>query len=222
MSMRDLAVLALGLAALPALAQEDGPEEVPRTSAELTETLPETGERAPIPVPGSSAGEIDDVDPAAGRFGIGQPAKEEEIAAVDIDAMPDGSGLPDGHGTFAEGEEVYAQHCASCHGEDLEGISEIGAPRLIGGRGTLDSDAPMKTVESYWPHASTVYDYVHRAMPLQSPGSLDPDQVYAVTAYILGRAGIVDENVELDRESLAKIEMPNADGFVPDPRPDVE
>ena len=222
MSMRDLAVLALALAALPALAQESGSDGVPRNSAALTETLPETGERAPIPVPESSAEEIDEVDPATGNFGIGQPATEEEIAAVDIDAMPDGDGLPEGSGTFAEGEDVYAQHCASCHGEDLEGMSEIGAPRLIGGRDTLDSDAPVKTIESYWPHASTVYDYVHRAMPLQSPGSLDPDQVYAVTAYILGRAGIVDEDVELDRETLAEIEMPNADGFVPDPRPDVE
>ena len=221
MSMRDLAVLTLALAALPAFAQESGTEKVPRTSAELTETLPETGERAPIPVPESSAEESDGIDPAD-DFGIGQPATEQEIAAVDIDAMPDGAGLPDGHGTLAEGEEVYAQQCASCHGEDLEGMSEIGAPRLIGGRGTLDSDGPVKTIESYWPHASTVYDYVHRAMPLQSPGSLDPDQVYAVTAYILGRAGIVDEDVELDRETLAEIEMPNADGFVPDPRPDVE
>jgi S-disulfanyl-L-cysteine oxidoreductase SoxD len=200
----------------------DRTEEVPRTSAALTDTLPETGERAPIPVPESSAEEIDGIDPAADRFGIGQPATEQEIAAVDIDAMPDGRGLPDGHGTFAEGEEVYAQHCASCHGEDLEGMSEIGAPRLIGGRGTLDSDAPVRTVESYWPHASAVYDYVHRAMPLQAPGSLEPDQVYAVTAYILGRAGIVDEDVELDRETLAEIEMPNADGFASDPRPDVE
>jgi cytochrome c len=102
----------------------------------------------------------------------------------------------------------------------LEGIPELGAPKLIGGRGSLASDAPVKTVESYWPYSSTLFDYVHRAMPLHAPGSLSPDEVYAVSAYILGRAGITSQEPDamLDAETMPKVAMPNADGFVADPR----
>lgn len=201
-------------------AQDQGSDLVARQAADLPERLPDTGERAPEPVPDSSASEIGDIDPSAFSFGIGQPATEEEIAAIDIDVMPDGVGAPEGSGTYAQGEELYAQQCAACHGDDLQGISETGAPRLIGGQGTLDTDKPVKTVESYWPHASTLFDYTHRAMPFNSPGSLTPDEVYAISAYILGRAGILGEDAEMNAGSFAKIEMPNAGGFVSDPRPD--
>ncbi|MCM2562075.1 cytochrome c [Lutimaribacter sp. EGI FJ00015] len=200
-----------------ALAQSDTAK---RTVAALPETLEATGERAPQPVPTSSAEDISDLAPENLRFGIGRPATEEQIAAIDIDVMPDGRGYPEGSGTYAEGEELYLQECSSCHGENLEGVADLGAPRLIGGRGSLASDAPVKTVESYWPYASTLFDYVHRAMPMQAPGSLSNDQVYAISAYILGRAGITSDNPDttLDKQSMTEVEMPNADGFVPDPR----
>ena len=209
----------------PAIAQEtSGTSEPQRTAAALPERIGEYDERAPAPVPDSSTASIEDIDPADARFGIGQPATEEEIARIDIDAMPDGRGLPPGQGTFAEGEEVYSQSCAACHGANLEGNKDLGAAPLIGGRGTLTDEKPIKTVESYWPYASTLFDYVHRAMPMDSPGSLSADEVYAVSAYILGRADIIsdDPDTMLDAQSLADINMPNADGFVSDPRPDVE
>lgn len=100
------------------------------------------------------------------------------------------------------------------------GVPDLGGPALIGGRDTLASDKPLKTVESYLAHASTLYDYIHRAMPLDMPGSLEANEVYALSAYILGRGGILGEDATLDAQSLPAVEMPNADGFVDDPRPD--
>ncbi|MEI4260477.1 c-type cytochrome [Roseovarius sp. D0-M9] len=206
-----------GTLAGPALAQEGD-----RTVAALPETLEETGERAPMEVPESSAESVGDITPAENAYGVGQPASEEQIAAVDIDAMPDGRGLPDGSGTYAEGEELYEAVCAACHGLDMMGVSELGAPQLIGGRGTLASDAPVKTVESYWPYASTFFDYTHRAMPMTESGSLSADEVYAISAYVLGKAGITSTEPDsvMNAEAMAKVEMPNANGFVEDPRPD--
>jgi cytochrome c len=140
----------------------------------------------------------------------------------------DGTGLPPGRGTPAQGAIVYAQSCAACHGEKLEGQKTIGAPALIGGRGTLNrvpklgtppTNLPVKTVESYWPYATTVFDYVRRAMPMTAPGSLSDDQVYAVTAYILAQARIVPADAVLDAKTLPAIRMPNRDGFVADYRP---
>ena len=203
-----------------AVAHEQGEGLAARQAAEVSEPLPDTGERAPEPVPVSSAETVADLDPANFVFGIGRPASPEEIAAIDIDVMLDGRGAPEGSGTYAEGEELYAATCAHCHGQELEGIAEAGAPALIGGRGTLDTDNPVRTVESYWPHASTLFDYTHRAMPFNEPGSLTDDEVYAISAYILGRAGILDQDAEMNADSFAEIEMPNVDGFIPDPRPD--
>ena len=223
MFMRKFALAAAAAFAVnPALAQDQTASDVPRTVAELPAELPETGERAPAPPPASSAESSQNVDLASSEYGVGHPVTEEEIAALDIDVMLDGFGLPDGSGTYAEGEALYAEACVACHGENLEGVAELGAPRLIGGRDTLATDAPVKTVESYWPHASTLFDYVHRAMPMDAPGSLSPDEVYAISAYILGRSGIVGEDAELNADSFAAIVMPNVDGFVPDPRPDAE
>lgn len=156
-----------------------------------------------------------------GPYGFGEPATEAQIAAIDIDAMPDGRGLPPGSGTYAQGKEVYAAQCAACHAESLEGIAEVGGDRLIGGRGTLDSGQPVKTVESYWPYAATLFDYVKRAMPFDSPGSLSDNEVYALSAFILAEADIIDQDQVMNADTLAQVEMPNRDGFVPDPRPDV-
>jgi mono/diheme cytochrome c family protein len=156
-----------------------------------------------------------------GPYGFGTPATEQEIAAVDIDAMPDGRGLPPGSGTYAQGAEVYAAQCAACHGEQLEGIPELGGDKLIGGRGSLASGSPVKTIESYWPYATTMFDYVKRAMPLPVPGSLSDDEVYALSAFILAEAGIIGQDQVIDAATLPEIEMPNRNGFVPDLRPDV-
>lgn len=136
----------------------------------------------------------------------------------------DGRGLPPGSGNYAQGQKVYQAKCVACHGGKLEG-TKLG-DRLIGGRGTLVNDSParspVKTVESYWPYATTVFDYVKRAMPFNAPGSLSDAEVYSVVAYILGEAKIVDKNQVIDATTLPKVQMPNRSGFVsPDPRPDV-
>lgn len=158
----------------------------------------------------------------AQTFGFGSEAGEEDIAAIDIDVMPDGRGAPPGDGTYAEGKDVYMSQCAACHGQDPSSPTQgTGAPALTGGRGTLDSGDPVKTVESYWPYASTLFDYTKRAMPFGAPGSMSNDEVYAVVAYILAEGGIIDKQTPMNAETIADVEMPNRDGFVPDPRPDV-
>lgn len=155
-----------------------------------------------------------------GPYGFGQPATAEEVAAINIDAMPDGRGLPPGQGSYEQGAAVYQGKCLACHGEKLEGVKGLG-DKLIGGRGSLTSGSPVKTIESYWPYASTVFDYVRRAMPFNAPGSLTPDEVYAVTAYILGESGVIDKATVMNASTLPAVQMPNRDGFIPDPRPDV-
>lgn len=157
----------------------------------------------------------------AQTFDFGAAPSAAEIAAVDIDAMPDGRGLPSGRGTAAQGETMYAETCAACHGANLEGVKEADGAPLIGGRGSLTSGSPKKTVESYWPYATTVFDFVKRAMPFNAPGSLSDDQVYAVTAYILYRGGLIGKDDMIDAKTLPQVEMPNRNGFIADPRPDV-
>lgn len=149
---------------------------------------------------------------------FGQPATPEQIRNLGASIAPDGSGLPAGSGTPAEGKEVFAARCASCHGGKGEGGS---GPALVGGQGTLNTAKPLKTVGSYWPYATTVWDYTNRAMPFNQPGLLKPSEVYAVTAYILNLNGIIGDNRVIDARSLPKVKMPNRDGFVADPRPDV-
>jgi cytochrome c len=136
----------------------------------------------------------------------------------------DGRGLPPGNGSYAQGEKVYQTKCMACHGDKLQGSPQ--GDRLIGGRGTLVNNsptkAPVKTIESYWPYATTIFDYVKRAMPFNAPGSLSNDETYAVVAYILGEANVVAKNEVINATTLPKVQMPNRDGFVsPDPRPDV-
>ncbi len=155
-----------------------------------------------------------------GPYDFGTEPTAEEIAAVDIDAMPDGRGLPAGSGTHEQGKAVYESKCAACHGMDLQGIKETGGAALIGGRDTLASGSPKKTVESYWPYAASVFDYVKRAMPFNVPGSLTNDEVYGVVAYILAEGNVIDKATVMDASSLPVVEMPNKDGFIADPRPD--
>jgi cytochrome c len=148
----------------------------------------------------------------------GQPLKAADLAGM-FSIPPSGAGLPLGQGTPVEGHAVYANACAACHGEKLEGIKPTGAPALIGGRGSLATPKPFKTVESYWPYVTTVFDYVKRAMPFNAPGSLSDDQVYAVTAYILAQGHIIAPTAIINAATLPKVQMPNAKGFIPDPRP---
>jgi hypothetical protein len=151
--------------------------------------------------------------------GWGRPATPEEVRRRDITTLPDGGGLPDGKGTAAEGEAVYQDKCASCHGPNGEGNLPQG-PQLVGGVGSLASDNPIRTVGSFWPYATSVWDYIRRAMPLNQPGSLSADDTYAVTALLLNRNKIIEANSVMNKESLPKVRMPNRDGFIPDGRPD--
>jgi cytochrome c len=145
---------------------------------------------------------------------FGRRATPEEIKLWDIDVRPDGKGLPEGSGTVAQGQSVFEENCAACHGD--KGVGGI-KDRLVGGQGTLASDKPLKTVGSFWPFATTLFDYIHRAMPYQAPASLSDDDTYAVVAYILNLNGILPADGKLDRQSLPGIRMPNRDGFIPEP-----
>jgi cytochrome c len=142
--------------------------------------------------------------------GLGELVDAETLAQIDYTVMPTGEGLPDGSGTAAEGATVFAQHCIACHGADGEGTLN---DRLVGGQGSLTSERPVKTVGSYWPYATTVFDYIRRAMPLQQPGILSDDEIYAVTAYLLYRNGIIGENERMSEEALPAVSMPNRSGF---------
>lgn len=151
---------------------------------------------------------------SAAASDFGRAASPDEIALWDIDVRPDGKGLPQGSGTVAQGKEVFAENCAACHGDNgVGGIKD----RLAGGQGTLASAMPVKTVGSFWPYATTLFDYIHRAMPYQAPGSLSVDDTYAVAAYILSLNGILPSEGKLDNHSLPEVRMPNRDGFIPEP-----
>lgn len=143
---------------------------------------------------------------------LGRIAIPEEIASWDISIGPDGTGLPPGSGTPKQGEAVYTAKCLVCHGEKGAGKPN---DALVGGRGTLAGDQrPVKTVGSFWPYATTLFDYVRRAMPLNESKSLVNDEVYAVVAYLLQLNGVISENETIDAQTLPKVRMPNRDGFM--------
>ncbi|MDH3642570.1 MAG: cytochrome c [Gammaproteobacteria bacterium] len=141
---------------------------------------------------------------------LGRAATVQHIRAADITVMPDGEGLPVGSGTAVTGAELYRVHCLACHGE-----RGVGGPNdvLAGGRGSLTSAAPLKTVGSYWPYAATLFDYIRRAMPYPSPGVLSNAEVYSLTAYLLYVNGIIGERVEMNAATLPAVQMPNRDNF---------
>jgi len=155
---------------------------------------------------------------AAGGFaaaqespGLGVPLTEAQIAAWDLDIAPDGAGLPPGSGTASQGAGIYAEKCLACHGVDGAGQPN---DRLVGGHGTLRDADPVRTVGSYWPYATTVFDYVRRAMPLTAPQTLAAEEVYALTAYLLERNGIIDAEEVMNADTLPRVVMPNRDSFV--------
>ena len=152
---------------------------------------------------------------AAQTYGVGRQATAEEVAAWDVTIGPEGRELPEGSGNAKDGAQVYEVRCKECHGEGGVGGDQAA---LIGNPEQLKETPPVKTVGSYWPYATTLFDYTRRAMPFEDPGTLTADQVYAVTAYILHLNGLVGEEDVLDRESLPQVVMPNRDGFVRDPR----
>ena len=143
--------------------------------------------------------------------GLGLAIAPADFAPWDISVQPDGEGLPPGSGNAAAGQQIYAVECIACHGAEGAGQPN---DRLVGGQGTLDEPAQVRTIGSFWPYASTVFDYIRRAMPFQAPQSLGNDEVYALTAYILALNGIIDEDEEMNARTLARVRMPNRDGFI--------
>jgi S-disulfanyl-L-cysteine oxidoreductase SoxD len=145
--------------------------------------------------------------------GLGKPISEADVAGWDISIMPDGTGLPPGRGTPAEGARVYAEKCGACHGEN--GVKPVapGAGPLVGG-GKIDRIEAVKTIGNFYGHATTVFDFIRRAMPFNEPRTLTNDEAYAVTAYLLAANKIIGENDVMDAQSLPKVKMPNRDNFI--------
>jgi cytochrome c len=199
--------------------------------------IPDVPIRAPIEVPAQAAivnasATVEPETPAVttpvapvetvtlAKLGLGRAALPEEVAAWNLDVRPDGLGLPEGQGDALTGEPIFEENCASCHGSFAEGVDNW--PKLAGGNDTLDRDDPLKTVGSYWPHLSTVWDYVHRSMPFGNAQTLSPDDVYAITAYILYSNDLIEDDFVLSKDSFLEVEMPNADGFILDDRAETE
>jgi len=154
----------------------------------------------------------------AGKLGLGARATPKQVKAWDIDVRPDGQGLPNGRGSVSEGERIFLIKCALCHGEFGEGSGRW--PVLAGGHDTLKSENPSKTIGSYWPYLSTVYDYIYRAMPFGDAQSLTHNEVYAIIAYLLNMNDLVGEDFQLSKSNFMSIRLPNEKNFVDDPRPD--
>lgn len=156
------------------------------------------------------------------RLGVGTAVHEADLGAY-LSIPPSGRGLPAGHGNARDGAALFQERCAVCHGDKLQGDMSpgLGGDKLIGGRGSLATDKPVKTTESYWPYATTMFDYIKRAMPYTAPGSLTDDEVYSLVAYILSEGKVISSNQILDASNLPKIQMPNRNGFIPDNRPEL-
>lgn len=157
---------------------------------------------------------------AHAEFGLGRDATPDEVAAWNIDIRPDGQGLPVGSGDVYTGEELWLENCSVCHGDFAEGVGRW--PVLAGGEGSLTRDRPVKTIGSYWPYLSTVYDYVNRAMPFGNAQSLSADDVYALTTYLMYSNDLVDDEFELSNENFLEVKMPNEPNFFMDDRLETE
>ncbi len=155
----------------------------------------------------------------AGKLNLGREAKPVEVRAWDIDVRPDGQGLPDGKGTVSQGDALFQERCSACHGAFGEGIDRW--PVLAGGRNSLKSERPEKTIGSYWPYLSTAYDYIYRAMPYGDAQSLTHDETYAILAYLLHMNDLVGKKFELNKSNFTSIRLPNEKNFIDDPRPDM-
>jgi cytochrome c len=145
-------------------------------------------------------------------LGIGRRATVHEISRLNITILPDGGGLPAGSGSAKRGAPIYAAKCAACHGERGQGAGDF--PALVGGIGSLATEQPLLTVGSYWPTATTLFDYIRRAMPYQAAGELTDDEVYSLTAWVLAENGIIGKSDIMDRKQLPRVRMPNRDGFI--------
>jgi S-disulfanyl-L-cysteine oxidoreductase SoxD len=146
---------------------------------------------------------------------LGQPIEPADISAWDISVQPDGTGLPPGAGTPAQGAGIFAEKCAQCHGPDGKGgVAGVTASPLVGGGPITDISASMKTIANFWPYATTLFDYIRRAMPWQQPMSLTNGEVYALTAFILAQNKLLGENDTMNAQTLPKVRMPNRDGFI--------
>jgi S-disulfanyl-L-cysteine oxidoreductase SoxD len=175
------------------------------------------GEQASEPAAKETAAKMAEEPGAGVHFKLGRVATEDEVAAWDIDVRPDGLGLPEGRGTVAQGQALFDQNCAACHGDFGEAVGRW--PVLAGGQGTLTDERPDKTVGSYWPYLSTVYDYIRRAMPFGNARSLSNDDVYALTAYILYLNDVISaEDFELSKDNFTSIKLSNEDNFIDDDR----
>lgn len=159
----------------------------------------------------------DDVDT---QYGFGREPTEEEIKALDIDVMPDGTGLPPGEGSVEKGRELYYQRCAACHGvTGTEGPNDVLVGREPRDGFPFGEDPTLvKTIGNYWPYATTIYDYTYRAMPFDEPGSLTPDEVYSIVAFLLNANELIEEDVVIDANTLPEVQMPARDRFVMDDR----
>ena len=177
------------------------------SEADSRETYPAAPGFAPVEERAAS-------EPVPPSFGFGETPDSAWIRALDIDVMPDGTGLPPGSGTVQEGAEVYAAACATCHGPSGEGAAN---DQLVGTTAVRGIDDPM-TIGNYWPYATTLFDYIRRAMPYDRPGSLTDDEVYALVAWLLHQNEIISADVSMDAQSLPRVEMPARDRFVPDDR----
>lgn len=203
------------------LSQATARAEAAKASLLETEAVAEemTLQLAQLQAGGGSAASAPAIGVEEGH-GLGRIALDEEIAAWDIDVRPDGLGLPAGSGDVWTGEEVFVEKCASCHGDFGEAVGRW--PVLAGGLNTIGGEDPVKTIGSYWPYLSTVYDYVNRAMPFGEAQSLEPDEIYAITAYLLYLNDIVDDDFELSDANFAEVVLPNQDNFYLDDRAEIE
>lgn len=215
--LKTFSVAAAPAETTPAVPEAEKPEPPAEQKTEASPPPAETKPAAEVAAPAEAPADAAVETPSHGTFHLGRAATEDEVAAWDIDIRPDGAGLPEGRGTVAQGEVLFADQCASCHGDFGEAVGRW--PVLAGGQGTLMNERPEKTVGSFWPYLSTVYDYIRRAMPFGNARSLSDDDVYALTAYVLYLNDLVtDEEFELSKENFTSVRLPNENNFIDDDR----